>query len=104
MRSDPLVYRPLSWLALCIELCAPILLWFAETRRAALAAVVALHLGIEYAMNLLLFEWVMPIGWISHAQPEDLSWLRSRAAAPMRVASQIGKQRHLRPGSVTSEQ
>jgi hypothetical protein len=100
VRASPIVFRPLTWSALAIELFAPFLLWFRETRRAALVAIVALHIGIEYMMNLVLFEWVMLVGWIAHGQPADLAWLRDRGRAfARRVRSHaVRQQRHARRG------
>jgi hypothetical protein len=74
------------------------LLWFQETRRAALVAIVALHIGIEYMMNLVLFEWVMLVGWIAHGQPADLAWLRTRgrAFAQLFRSQVVRQQRHAR--------
>jgi len=41
-----------------------------------------LHLGIEYAMNIPLFEWMIVATYVNFIYPEDLSrtltWTRNR--------------------------
>lgn len=76
LRSSLTASRLLTWSALWIEVGTPILVWFKETRRIALVLIVLLHLGIDYMMNLFLFEWIMLAGWLSHADRSDLAWLR----------------------------
>ena len=75
VRSSVTISRMLTWPALWIEIGAPILIWFKETRRIALVFIFLLHLGIDYMMNLFLFEWIMLAGWLSHADRTDLDWL-----------------------------
>jgi hypothetical protein len=79
VRNSLFVSRALTWASLWIEVGAPILIWFKETRRAALVAILLLHFGIEYMMNLYLFEWIMIAGWLMHGNRDDLTWLRSLA-------------------------
>ena len=74
--SLPLL-RALTWFSLTVELLAPLLIWFKASRRTALLAIVVLHLSIEYTMKLGLFEWIMLVGWLSHAQYSDLQGLRT---------------------------
>lgn len=69
--------RVMSWGTLWIEFLSPILIWFKETRRIALGAVLFLHFGIDYMMNLFLFEWIMILGWLSFVTPEDIQALRA---------------------------
>jgi hypothetical protein len=73
--------RAFSWTTVAIELSVPVLIWFEETRRMALVAVLLLHIGIEYSMNLFLFQWIMIAGWMAHARREDWTWLRSISSA-----------------------
>ena len=51
--------RIATWSTLAVELLAPFLVWFRETRRAALAALVLMHVGLEYAMTIQLFQPVI---------------------------------------------
>ncbi len=76
VQNSLLVSRVMTWASLWIEVGAPILIWFKETRRAALLVIVLLHLGIEYMMNLFLFEWIMLAGWMMHANRSDWESLK----------------------------
>jgi hypothetical protein len=53
------VLQFLTWSAVSIEMCAWIFIWFKETRYVVLASLLALHLGIDYAMNIPIFEHIM---------------------------------------------
>jgi hypothetical protein len=77
VRSNLLFSRLLTWASLWIEVGGPMLIWFKETRRFALLAILGLHFGIEYMMNLYLFQWIMLVGWLSHANRSDLVWIKS---------------------------
>ena len=61
-----------SWSVLAVELLVPILIWIPKTRLLALFLVIGLHLSIEYAMNMFLFEWIMIVGWLSFFKEEEL--------------------------------
>lgn len=63
-----------TWTALAIEFSLPIALWFKPTRKVAIIAGIALHIGIELTMNLFLFEWVMILGLLSFVNPSDWGW------------------------------
>lgn len=76
LRESRWMVAAMTYGALWIELFAPILVWFRETRRGALLALFGLHLGIDYMMNLFLFQPLMLVGWLSHAQRSDVAWLR----------------------------
>lgn len=70
--------RALTWGTLAVELALPILLWFNRVRIYAIIVGVFFHLGIEYTMNLFLFEWVMILGLLTFVTREDLRRLRNR--------------------------
>lgn len=55
--------RVLTWSVIVIEILVPICVWHPKLRTASLCAAFLLHLGIEYAMDLFLFEWIMMLGW-----------------------------------------
>lgn len=82
--ETPLLVRIMSWSVPVVELCAPLLLWFKETRRAALVVIVLFHLANEYTMALFLFHWIMLVGWSSFLTSNDfpfsLGWIRKSAA------------------------
>ena len=80
--DTPLVVALLTWSVLAIELLVPLLIWFRETRRPCLLAVLIFHLANEWTMNLFLFHWLMLCGWMSFLTPDDFSWLSRRRAPP----------------------
>ncbi len=65
-----------TWLVIIVELLIPISVWFKETRRFGLLLAFGLHLSIEYAMNLFLFQWLMLVGLLSFTEPEDYKVLK----------------------------
>lgn len=80
-----------TWGSLSIELGAPILIWFQETRRWALVAIVLLHLSIEYVMSIYMFEWIMLLGWMSHASCSDFDELRNFGQRAFRQVRRAGR-------------
>lgn len=78
--ETPWIVRSATWSVLVIELIAPILIWFKQTRRFALVLLLLFHLGNEYTMNLFLFHWAMLLGWSAFIIPEDWEWLRRKKA------------------------
>ncbi len=58
-----------TWGVLGVESLLPLLLWIPRTRYWGLAFGIALHLSIEYAMHLFLFEWVMIVALLSFSRP-----------------------------------
>ncbi len=78
--QTPLLARLMTWSVIAVELFAPLLLWFKETRRWALLVIVCFHLANEYAMLLFLFHWIMLVGWTTFLTSEDLGALISRPA------------------------
>jgi len=79
MFDTPWLVAFVTWSVVIVELAIPILIWFRETRRPCLLAVLVFHLANEWTMNLFLFHWLMLCGWISFLRPEDFSWLSHRA-------------------------
>lgn len=65
----------ITWSVLAMELLVPLLIWFRETRRACLLAVVLFHLANEWSMHLFLFHWIMLAGWLSFLSSRDLAWV-----------------------------
>jgi uncharacterized membrane protein YphA (DoxX/SURF4 family) len=70
----PIVVRLITWSVIVIELFAPLFMWFRETRRWALVAILLFHLGNEYTMALFLFHWIMLLGWSTFLTSDDLSF------------------------------
>ncbi|HXP78883.1 MAG TPA: HTTM domain-containing protein [Verrucomicrobiae bacterium] len=75
--------KTLTWSTLAIEFALGVLIWFKETRYPVLLAGICLHIGIEYAMNIPLFEWMIVATYINFVEPEDLSrswnWFRRQS-------------------------
>ncbi|WP_254507806.1 HTTM domain-containing protein [Anatilimnocola floriformis] len=86
----PILVRLMTWTVVAVELFAPLLVWFRETRRWALLLIVLFHLSNEYAMCLFLFHWIMLVGWSTFLTSADFSALwnllpRSGGSARARV-------------------
>ena len=71
--------RPITWIVLAIEVALPFALWVPRLRLAAVVSGFLLHLSIEYAMNIFLFEWLMMAGLISFLRPSDFFRKRTEA-------------------------
>jgi hypothetical protein len=88
------VIKTLTWLTLLIEFALGVLIWFKELRYPVLLAGLCLHVGIEYAMNIPLFEWMIVATYVNFLDPEDLSrtcsWFRSR------LTKGLGQLAHIR--------
>jgi uncharacterized membrane protein YphA (DoxX/SURF4 family) len=76
--ETPVAYHTATWLVLTCELCLPVALWVPRLRAPALGLAAALHLGLDYAMNLFLFQWIMLCGLLSFLEPES----RRQAGSP----------------------
>jgi len=59
-----------TWSSLATELALPILVWFRRTRYPVLLAGVLLHLGLEYTMNVPVFQWVVLSSLLLFVDPE----------------------------------
>jgi hypothetical protein len=84
----------LTWSVIAVELSVPLFIWFRETRRLCLAAVVLFHLGNEWTMHLFLFHWVMLAGWLAFITPDDFAWIG-------RLASGGHKSPEVQPNSTS---
>ena len=54
-----------TWAVLALELALPFMLFIPRLRLLASVRGILLHLSIDYALNLFLFEWAMIIGLLS---------------------------------------
>ena len=79
---DPLMVAAETWLTLAVEFALGVLVWFKELRYKVLLAGVILHLSLEYAMNVPLFQWIMLSTFVAFVYPADViravEWLRAR--------------------------
>jgi HTTM domain len=102
--DSPWIVALMTWGVLVVELAAPLLIWFRETRRACLAALVAFHLANEWTMNLFLFHWLMLCGWMAFLSPDDFRWLwRRRDGVKSADARNIAPRDTRRPEAVSHE-
>ncbi len=82
---DFLVYnrafiRLATWGTLVTEFSAAVLIWLRDLRYYVMIVVICLHAGIEYSMNIPMFEWITVSTLITFVYPEDLArfWARIR--------------------------
>ena len=69
---DLALSRLATWSIPLLELALVLGLWWRRTRALALSAAVAMHLVIEYSLNLFLFEWTMIVGLLSFRPARQL--------------------------------
>jgi hypothetical protein len=86
--------RLFTWASLAVELALGLLAWVPAARYAVLAAGACLHLGLEYALNIPLFQWLMLAALVTFVPPQDLAragaWLAARARPPLRAPATSG--------------
>lgn len=75
--DSPWCVAGLTWTVLLVELLAPLLIWFRETRTLCLVLLVIFHLASDWSMHLFLFHWIMLCGWLAFVTPGNLQWLLS---------------------------
>lgn len=79
-----------TWSSILAEFLGWTLIWFKETRYFVLAVLLALHLGIEYAMNIPLFEHIMIASLVAFIPAEDaekfVAWIKERLGKPSKAA------------------
>jgi len=90
--------KAITWAVVAVEAAVPVLVWFRETRWLALALAAALHLAIDYSMNLFAFHWIMLVVWSSFVRGDE--WralgrrLTGRAGVEMSRQSTAGQAAH----------
>lgn len=75
--------KALTWGTLLIELAFCTIVWFKEVRYYILLGGIALHLGIEWTMNIPNFEWIMIAMYINFVDPDDLKKVMDRLHASL---------------------
>lgn len=68
----PFMSKVQTWGTLVAEFSFPLLVWFRDTRMLVIAAMVVLHLGIEYSMNIQLFEWTLMSAMVLFLTPSEI--------------------------------
>lgn len=90
----------LTWGTLAIEFSLFTLVWIREFRYFVLLAGILLHLGIEWSMNIPVFEYLMIASYLTFVEPEDLKralaflgkrFARFKALWPERVEAEVGQ-------------
>jgi hypothetical protein len=94
MMNDLHIMQFLTWSTIAIEILGWTLIWFKETRYPVLMLLLAMHLGIEYAMNIPIFEHIMIASLFIFIRGEDAeawfakakTWLSGNRSEPVVVA------------------
>jgi hypothetical protein len=73
----------LNWFTLIIELFGFTLIWFKETRYYVLAGLALLHLGIDYTINLPVFEWAFIATLLLFVPENDLKKFLKQKTLPI---------------------
>ncbi|MBV9405130.1 MAG: HTTM domain-containing protein [Acidobacteriaceae bacterium] len=80
--QQPLILKLGSWFTLAVEFSLGVLIWFKELRYPLLALGVLFHLGIEYALNIPMFEWDVLTAYILFVDAKDIvrarDWIYAR--------------------------
>lgn len=91
LMQDPMLIRIQTWVTLAIEFSLGALIWIRELRYPLLAIGLALHLTLEYSMNVPLFQWIILSTYVTFIEPEDLArawrWVRARVPVPALAAA-----------------
>ena len=66
------IMKLMTWGTLAFECAFPLLVWWRRTRYPMLAAALLFHLGIEYSMDTIFFQWVMIATLVLFVPPHDL--------------------------------
>jgi hypothetical protein len=80
----PMVLKVGSWATIATEFALGILIWVRKLRYFILAFGVALHLWLEYSLNIPMFQWDVLTAYILFIEPEDLARVSRRATALLR--------------------
>ncbi len=79
------IMQALTWGTLFVEFALGVLVWIRQLRYPVLLAGLLLHLGIEYMMNIPLFEWIAMACLLAFVEPRDarrtLQWIAERLRA-----------------------
>lgn len=73
----PTVLKLGDWSALALEFSLGTLIWVKELRYTLLTLGLALHLWLEYSLNIPLFQWDILSAYILFIDPADLGWMAS---------------------------
>jgi hypothetical protein len=74
----PTVLKLGSWWTLAVEFALGVLIWIKDLRYCILALGVCLHLGLEYSLNIPLFQWDVLSAYVLFIDPGDITRACSR--------------------------
>jgi len=81
----PVILKISTWLALVLEFSLGTLIWVKSLRYKILTAGLLFHLGLEYSLNIPMFQWDVLCAYILFVDAKDLervwNWIRVRAGA-----------------------
>ncbi len=80
-----------TWFALATEASMATLVWVRPLRRYVLCAGIALHLGLDYSMNIPMFQWIVLASFCLFL--DNLSWNRLRPVAAKATALESAESR-----------
>src|SRR5438034_4336761 len=82
--ENGILLKMTTWVTVATEGAVGALVWVRKLRYWILLLGVCLHLGIEYSMNIQLFQWITLSAYVTFIEPADLSriwgWLRRHLA------------------------
>lgn len=84
----PAMSQALTWGALLFELGFPVLVWVPRLRVPTLLTGVAFHAGLDWVLNVQLFQWVITSYYVLFLNPQP----RARAAAPVRRLPKVAER------------
>lgn len=90
----PVWIKVASWSAIGIEFALGTLIWIKPLRYYVLALGLALHLSIEYSLNIPLFQWDVLSAYILFVDPADLmrAWNWAKRCVSHRRQKAMGEQ------------
>jgi hypothetical protein len=68
----PMVLKIGSWATIALEFSLGILIWIRKARYFILALGLALHLWLEYSLNIPMFQWDVLTAYLLFIDPDDL--------------------------------
>lgn len=76
--EHPGMLMVLTWSVMVLELCLGTLLWWRRVRYPLLLLGLLLHLGIEYAINIPMFQWDVLAAYVLFLDPADIQRILRR--------------------------
>ena len=83
--------QALTGFAATVEILFPLLVWFKDTRKPALIAGLLLHLGMEWSLNIQLFQPTILSLYLLFMSPETLRrvWIKMTAFVKIDATSSL---------------